>query len=262
MNYLWQDLKKISALLKGNRPKLLLLDFDGTLTPIAQSPQEAKLSEKTKKLLQKLSKKSGFYLAILSGRKLDDIKTKINLQNIIYGGNHGLEGEILGEKFIFPIPSKMLRDIREIKKELNQIAGQFKGVLIEDKELTLSFHYRLANKQQVPEIRLLINRTLKPYLINKSVSKIAGKKVIDIMPNLKWNKGHFAALIIKKITLLTNKRPLVIAIGNDLTDEDIFQKLKNEITATVGKKKKSWAKYYLKNSKDTVSFLEWLNNLV
>ena len=98
MKYLWDEITDIKKFLGVYDKIVLLLDFDGTLTPIVKPPNRAELSKSMRNLLIKLSKKQGFYLAILSGRTLKDIKKKIGLPNIIYGGNHGLEGEIFGKK--------------------------------------------------------------------------------------------------------------------------------------------------------------------
>lgn len=256
---LWKDLDKIITLFKQSPVKILMLDFDGTLTPIVQSPKEANLSKEMKNLLLKLSKKEGFYLAILSGRELKDLKERVNLQNVIYAGNHGLEGEIFGEKYLFPLPNKMLWALGKIQKQLHQITGKFKGTFIEDKGLTLGFHYRLVDRRRAPEIKLLINQTLKPYIMDGAVSLLADKKVIDITPNVNWNKGSFAKLIINKIHTQTKTIPTVIFIGDDLTDEDVFQVLEDGITIRVGRGRQSNAKYNLKNTKEVFTFLEWAN---
>lgn len=245
-----------------NSTWLLLLDFDGTLIPIANTPDEAKLPQITKNLLQVLSCKKGVYVAIISGRRLSDIKKRVGLTNIIYGGNHGLEGEIFGEKYAFPIPNKICQDFLKIKKDLSQIANAFKGIFIEDKKLTLSFHYRMADQQQISEIKLLFHKALQPYIINKSIFIRQGNKVLDVMPNLKCNKGTFADLIIKRIKLITNRLPTIIAIGDETSDEDIFTDVQNSITVTIGKKEHSKAKYHLNSPRDTIIFLKELNNLV
>lgn len=256
---LWKNLDKITARLKDCPIKVLMLDFDGTLTPIIKSPSKVRLSKTMRNLLSKLSKKEGFYLAILSGRQLRDLKKRVNLQNVIYAGNHGLEGEIFSEKYLFPVPDKVLGTIGKIKKQLNQITDKFKGTFIEDKGLTLSFHYRLADRGQTPKIKLLINQMLNPFITSELTSVIMGKKVIDITPNVNWSKGHFAEMVIKKITDRTKNHPTAIIIGDDTTDENVFQKLKNQITITVGKKHQSKAKYYLKNPSEVVKFLQLLN---
>lgn len=239
--------------------KILILDFDGTLTPIVKSPDQAELSKEVKNLLFKLSKKEGFYVAILSGRRLEDLKKKVNLKNIIYAGNHGLEGEIFGEKYLYPIPNKALLTLGKIQKQLNQITNKFTGTFVEDKDLTLSFHYRLADKQQIPEIKLLINQILKPYLADRLIFVILGKKVIDITPDVNWSKGHFATLIIKKITDRMKTKPIVIFIGDDKTDEDVFKTIKKGVTIKVGKNHKSDANYSLRNTKEVFTFLKWIN---
>lgn len=262
MKYLWQDLNKITSLLKNSPAKALILDFDGTLTPLVKLPKEAKLSKKKKNLLQKLSAKKGVYLAILSGRKLLDIKEKINLPNIIYGGNHGLEGEIFGEKYSFPLTNKMTWALGKTEEKLKEIVDKFKGVFIENKDLTLSFHYRLANKQEIPQILSLVNKILKPIIATKLISTVTGEMVIDIIPKVKCDKGHFVALAMKKITALTKTHPLAIIVGDDNTDEYAFQNLKKEITIVVGNKFKSKARYYLKNTQEVDKFLKWFNNMI
>lgn len=258
MKYLWQNVAKITSLLEKDYPKLLLLDFDGTLTPIVKFPEKAKLSKEMRDLLQELSAKKGVYLAIISGRKLSDIKEKIRLPNIIYGGNHGLEGEVFGRKYSYSITNKTSLTFKKIRGQLNKIADKFRGVLIEDKELVLSFHYRLANKQQVLAIKSLFKKTLKPYLEDKLISVVLGKMVFDVRPRINWNKGSFAKLLIRKIRAQTKKAPLVIFIGDDDTDEDVFQALEKDITIKVGGGGQSNAKYSLRNTKEVPEFLKWM----
>ncbi|MBI2196076.1 trehalose-phosphatase [Candidatus Daviesbacteria bacterium] len=256
---LWKNLDKITAQLKNSPAKVLMLDFDGTLTPIVKSPKEAKLSYEMKNLLIKLSKKEGLYLAIISGRKLADLKKKVNLQNIIYGGSHGLEGEIFGQKQSFPIPNKTLVILRNIREQLNKLAGQITGVFIEDKGSVLSFHYRLVDKQQIPELRLLFKEILQPYVEDGSISSVAGKMVFTIHPKVNWNKGSFAKMVVEKIPTNSKTVPTAVFIGDDTTDEDVFQVLKKSITIKVGASNQSSAKYRLKDTKDVFSFLEWMN---
>ncbi len=262
MKYLWQELDKITPKLEQKSPKVLFLDFDGTLTPIVKSPKEARLSLKTKNLLQKLSTKKDVYLIIISGRKLEDIKSKIKLPNIIYAGNHGLEGEIFDQYYSFPIPDKIAVILKSIRKLLDKIADQFTGVFIENKGTTLSFHYRLANKQQIPDIKVLFEKTLQPYIKNESISILSGKMVFDVMPKIHWNKGSFAKLAVDKIRARAKITPLVISIGDDATDEEIFRKIDQGITIKVGREQKSNAKYLLNNTKDVFKFLGWVNTRI
>lgn len=262
MKNLWKNLDKIAPLLEKDRTKIILLDFDGTLTPIVKSPEMASLSPETKRLLRNLNQKPNCYLAVVSGRKLKDLKEKIKLPNVIYGGNHGLEGEIFNRKFSFPITKKAAVTLKKIREQLNQVAGKFKGVSIENKSLSLSFHYRLAGKQQVPAIKLQFKKILKPYTKNQLVSTAAGKMVFDICPRINWNKGSFAKLVIQEIQSLTKATPIAIFIGDDTTDEDVFQLLKKDITINVGENRRSSAEYILKNTREVFKFLKWIESLI
>lgn len=258
MKYLWNHLDEITQALIGRQPKVLLLDFDGTLVPIANSPQKARLLPKSRSLLKKISQKPGFYLAIISGRQLNDLKEKIRIPNIIFGGNHGLQGEIFTKNYSFPIPDQTLETLQSIREQLNIVTDKFKGLLIEDKGSTLSFHYRLADKHQVAVIKFSINQILKPYIKNKTISIIPGKKVINILPKTDWNKGLFADFLIKKIASQTKTDPVVIAIGDDITDEEMFRRQSDGITIKVGAANKSVARYFLKDEKEVLRFLNWI----
>ncbi len=255
---LWKNLDKITTQLQKSPTKVLMLDFDGTLTPIVKSPKAANLSKEMKNLLINLSKKDGLYLAIISGRSLEDLKKKINLSNIIYAGNHGLEGEILKEKYLFPIPDKTLIALKIIREQLNKIAGQYKGVFIEDKRLVLSFHYRMAG-EKIPEVKSAFKKVIKPFVQGGLISVLAGKMVFGIRPKVDWNKGSFAKLVIDKIRMQTKTTPTPIFIGDDTTDEDIFRKLKKGITIKVGKDEQSKARYWLEDTDDVFKFLGWIN---
>ena len=92
MRYLFEYWNK----LKGDfarKAVALFLDYDGTLTPIVQTPDKAVLSFKNRRLLEKLIKNHLCKLAIISGRALKDIKKKVDIPGIVYVGNHGLEIE-------------------------------------------------------------------------------------------------------------------------------------------------------------------------
>ncbi len=254
---LWKNLDKITAQLQNSSAKVLMLDFDGTLAPIAKSPKEANLSEEMRNLLIKLSRKEGFYLAIISGRSLEDLKKKVNLSNIIYSGNHGLEGKILKEKYLFPVPDKILATFKIIREQLDQIAGQYKGVFIEDKKLIISFHYRTAG-EKIPEVKIAFKKVIKPYVQDGLIFVLAGKMVFSIRPEVDWNKGNFARLVIDKIQKKIKAPPVAMFIGDDATDEDVFLTLKRGITIKVGGEEQSQAKYRLTDTDDVLRFLEWI----
>src|SRR3989344_27455 len=260
MKNLWNDLDAMSLKLKEKSAKIIMLDFDGTLTPIIKSPEKIILQKETRKLLQDLSRKKGFFIAIISGRSLQDLKGKVALKEIIYAGNHGLEGEIYDRKFLYPLTKKTLKIMGLIKKDLETIVRDFEGVFIEDKKLTQSLHFRMLLRKHLPLFRKTFNEVIQPFKAAGSISVTSGKKVFDIRPEFIWNKGDFAKLVIKEIAEETKTSPVVIYIGDDVTDEDVFQILEGRITIRVGGVQRSYAKYRLKNTKEVFKFLDWVVN--
>ncbi len=69
----------------------VFLDFDGTLAPIADDPDEVELPEWTKIRLQRLASTAEIHVAIISGRSLSDVRDHVGVDGIGYAGNHGLQ---------------------------------------------------------------------------------------------------------------------------------------------------------------------------
>ena len=102
-----------------NHKLALLLDYDGTLAPIAPHPDLATLSPELKNVLYKLSNHSEVYVAIISGRSVDNVKKMVGIEGITYAGNHGLE--ILhpdGSKFVHPMPIEFEEKVSLLLKSL------------------------------------------------------------------------------------------------------------------------------------------------
>ncbi len=78
------------------------------------------------------------------------------------------------------------------------------------------------------------------------------------MPDFDWSKGHFAEQILNLFSKTTNENVGTIFIGDDATDESAFSILKKGINIHVGRKKKTLANHYLKNSSDVYKFLCWV----
>src|SRR5512143_3714100 len=93
MKHLFEDWKNIRARMKRARTLFLFLDYDGTLTPIVSRPELALCPSDVKKHLERLRDLPGVYLAIISGRSLEDVREKVGVSGISYVGNHGLEIE-------------------------------------------------------------------------------------------------------------------------------------------------------------------------
>lgn len=254
----WKELKERL----NNKTIILFLDFDGTLTSIVDTPDKAVISSEAKELLEKLSKKQNYKLVIISGRSLNDLKEKIGLKGIIYVGNHGLEIEGPKIKFESRFPSDFKICISEIKLALESKLSGIKGILIEDKELTISLHYRMVNDSDLKLVERVFNEVVQPYVIKNKVKICLGKKFFEIRPPVIWDKGKITVWLLAREKFIIGEGEIEpIYIGDDITDEDAFKVLKNrEFTIFVGEPKDSKAKYYLKNPDEVLEFLKDLRN--
>jgi len=250
----WDDLRKDFI----NRHIYLFIDYDGTLTPIVEHPDKAVISEDMRNILRDLSTKPGWSIGIISGRALKDIKRMVSLEGIIYVGNHGLEIEGPKIKFESQISSRLFSIIRNLKEELTHKLSKIKGIFVEDKNVTLSVHYRLASRSGYLLVKKIIEEIIQPFLARNKIKVSYGKKVIEIKPPVAWNKGRVVAWLLARQSFILGDHPIMpIYLGDDVTDEDAFGMLKNKgLTIYIGKPKNSRAKYYLRDTQEVSEFLK------
>ncbi len=257
MDYLFDKFVKIKEGLE-NIHTFLFLDYDGTLSAIADTPGKAVLTKEMKNILSSLSKRPDCTVAVISGRSIENIKKTIGLKNVIYAGNHGLEIDGPKIKFSPAISSKYRKVISRLKEELQSKISLIKGAFIEDKGLSLSLHYRLANKKQAPTIKTIFREAVIIDKVKNLIKTKPGKMVLEVRPAVEWNKGKAVLwLLARKEFALKNKKAFPIYIGDDLTDEDAFYALRNKgITIFVGRPKASYARYYLEDTDEVAEFLK------
>lgn len=257
MQHLFHFWQNIERRLFSAKRILLLLDFDGTLTPIVDRPGEAELPSEMEGILKFLTRKRGFEIAIISGRSLYDLRQKIKIRNIIYVGNHGLEIEKRGKKFIHPQASKSIPTMKELKKILKARLGSIRGTIIEDKRVGLAVHYRRVKNSDVPEVKRTVKQVFRPFVEKGKIKIGRGKKMVEAKPPIMWDKGKAASMLIN---YFRQEKPLPIYLGDDKTDEDAFSSLDGKgITVFVGKPGKSKAKFFLKNIREVRIFLKRLS---
>lgn len=107
----------------GKKNLALLLDYDGTLSPIAAHPDLANLPEKNRELLQFISSQPNVTVAIISGRGVEDAKKKVGFPEFIYGGNHGYEIHFPdGYVFTYQFNDDMQEDFKKMVWDLNAVS--------------------------------------------------------------------------------------------------------------------------------------------
>lgn len=200
---------------------VLLLDFDGTLAPIVPRPEDAALPDATAAALRDLRAIPSLEMAVVSGRAVADARDRVGIPDIAYAGNHGMEIEAPGLVRIHEEAAASRPRLESAAAELaHQIRG-IPGVLVEDKELTLSVHYRRVAPERVEEVRRAVFAVAGAH---EGLRVTEGKMILEVRPRVDWHKGRAVEFLLGEL------RPPpgapVIYLGDDRTDEDAFRVLR------------------------------------
>src|ERR1700751_4531770 len=142
---LMHSLREVDSRIRSADRVALFLDFDGTLAPIVADPANAQMSDAVRDALRGLVERDSIVTTIISGRAVEDLYVRIRVENLIYSGNHGLEIFGRGLRFVEPEADSRRDHLRRLTELLNGRLRQIEGVLVEDKGLTTSIHFRQAN---------------------------------------------------------------------------------------------------------------------
>jgi trehalose 6-phosphate phosphatase len=239
---------------------LLLLDYDGTLAPTADRPENAFIPSDVLLSLRNIVLARNVVTGIISGRELTDLKSKIGIEGLIYAGNHGMEIEGPGLNFVSPVGREMIAVLSETYHTLYRALSGINGILIENKRLSLSVHYRLVAPQFVRDIEKTVREITESSRTNNKLKMTQGKKVYEVRPAIDWDKGKATSLLIDNYLRgnhVDNLTPMFF--GDDLTDEDAFKSIvsyRNSISVFIGNPgQPSRAKYSLYSTEEVALFL-------
>jgi len=252
VKHLFQDWGNIQARIQQAQDLFLFLDYDGTLTPIVSRPELALCPSEVKRYLEKLRDLSGIYLAIISGRSIEDVREKVGVPGIVYVGNHGLEIENPAGRHKKILASARKKELKRITQNLQNSLKEIPGILFEDKGPILSVHYRNAHQKFFTQVPQIVEAELEQWRNRWKMA--SGKKVLEIRPNINFNKGKAVKEILKTFPC---QQLLPIYLGDDQTDEDAFRVLKGQgISVFVGMGKlSSEADFFLKSPDEVQEFL-------
>lgn len=238
----------------------LLADFDGTLAPIVVHPQQARLPAGTRRILQRLARRPGLIVGVVSGRPLADLRRRVGLRGLHYLGSHGLEwagprGK-RGRHFNRNMQSRVRAAARALQAELDG-AG---GVCIERKPVSVAVHWRNASPGAAARARRALARILGEA--SHALRLLAGKKVWELLPARSPDRGGGVEALLQHAAVRGAQRPLVVYLGDDVTDEAVFRRLRRgDVGIHVGRGP-TRAAYRLGSPRDVARFLSDLEEVL
>jgi len=228
--------------------RIIFLDYDGTLVDFKPNIAQAEPDKQLYDLLNQLTDDPENQVALISGRKHENLSEWFGKENIYLIAEHGawFRQQNTSWHKISGLSDTWKQDIYPI---LETYVDRTPGSFIEEKTYSLVWHYRKAPKG-LGELRANeLANNLKYLASDKGLQLLPGDKVLEIK-NMEVNKGKAAASLADK-----NNYDFIIALGDDYTDEDIFRALPDSaITIKVGSNI-SAAKFYLRNPAEVRRFL-------
>jgi len=232
---------------------LVALDFDGTLAPIAEDPDEPTITPANRRAVAELHDHEQTTVAVVSGRQLSDLRPRVGIDGIRYVGNHGLEYTVDGAREVHPEASDAQDQLQEAREALTDRLADRPGIEIEDKALTATVHYRRAPDEDTPEIHAAALDVVEP-LAGLRTSK--GKQILELRPAIDWDKGTAVQLLAEDVPDAWS----TVYIGDDTTDEDAFRTLSaGDLSVLVGERDTE-ASYHLPDQQDVPQLLAWIGD--
>jgi trehalose 6-phosphate phosphatase len=220
---------------------LLAFDYDGTLAPLVNAPAHATMRGSTRRLLRRTSQL--YPCAVITGRAKGDAIGRLgNIDVCRVVGNHGAEPS--------PHGKAMRRRVQQWLPVLKARLSRRQGVVIEDRGFSVAVHYRQARERNATRLAILsAARSLK------DVRLVGGKLVVHVLVPDAPHKG--LALERERAQFACDT---VIYVGDDETDEDVFQidRPGQLLAIRVGRKRTSAASYYIRNQTEIDRLLETL----
>jgi alpha,alpha-trehalase len=198
---------------------VVLLDFDGTLCEFQADPTAVELSETRRRAIVRIQERAT--VAIVSGRRLEDVRERCALDGAVVAGLHGLEIEGFDERYVHPDLEQASTAVAEAAATLRAMAARIPGAFLEDKKASVVLHFREANADGQRAALDAFASASAPYVESGRLRVMRGSYVLELLPNIDWNKGHAVHWILARIE--RQKGPVfAVYIGDDVTDQDAF----------------------------------------
>jgi len=245
VKHLWSREGELALSSLAGSHALFAFDFDGTLAPIVRQPDQARVAVGVFSRLAKLARLAP--VAVISGRRLSDLRSRIPADVRWTVGNHGSE-RVETDSDLNPMRETCQHWLEQLRPRVDAFDDD--GMFIEDKGITLSVHFRTARDRERAE-RAIADwiRDLVPI-----PRVIGGKFVFNLLPAQARTKFEAVMGIAADESAET-----VLFVGDDLTDETVFEQAPADwVTVRVETDRNSRARFFIGDQSDVANLLDRL----
>ncbi len=223
---------------EASQNKILMLDYDGTLTGFRDNPLDASPDAALFDLLDALSALPGTDVAIVSGRSRETLESWFGEKNYTLITDHGVW--IYHKGCQWEETERMRSDWKSsIMPILETFVDRTPGAFVEEKQYSIAWHYRKSDPELANLRSMELKTVLHSLISNNGLSILEGNKVIEIKSSF-VNKGRSASRLLAQ-----NSYDFIFAIGDDWTDEYLFEELPESAYSVKVGSGKTAARYYV-----------------
>ena len=209
---------------------VLLLDYDGTLVPFARLPDLAEPDKELLRLLESLAETTGGGVHVVSGRPWPTLERWLGRLELQLWAEHGLWHRPAGAPRWTGCTETQVEWMPTAQAILESFRAATPGSLIETKSRSIAWHYRTADPELGADRARQLRRALAAALRDEEIDVLEGHKVVEVRP-----RGIDKARVVRHVLALGDPAPLILAVGDDRTDEDMFEALpRTGISVRVG----------------------------
>ena len=242
--------RQLTSAYHSANKRLVLLDYDGVLSPFYSKPREAKPSESVLKLLHQLSSDSRNEVVIVSGRSKENLEEWLGDLPLNLVAEHGAyikdpDGTWHKTRNRSGSWKRLIRPIME------KYAMRTPGATIEEKTNSLVWHYRNSPPYEAQKYTVVLRRVLQSIVRDYDLAVYSGNKILEVK-----DPAISKAETVKR--WLKHSHDFVLAIGDDYTDEDMFAALPSRAFSIKVGRGRTHAQYRLKSAADVKRLLQKL----
>lgn len=248
---LWLALSALARRVREAPALRVACDFDGTLVPIVDHPDEAMLPRRARTALDALVRDPAVQVAVLSGRTITDLESRTRLDRVFMTGIAGHEVRDPNDGRVLRLaPERIVPG--EVRDEMRRWCARFAGAWLEDKGPAFALHYRAVPANRQPAFCAGVRRRLRRWAGNAVL--VSNHKVFDVLPPPGWNQVE-----AMRRWLRGRGDGLLFFFGDDAADDPVHSLTRERqgVAVSVGNPH-SHAEFLLSSTEDVIWALEWL----